>query len=466
MDAAGNVSRYKSHYVFGGHRQMPGWDYDRMMALTAHMEAFRTILSYAATNDYNAQQFDVKTAFLNGVLDEDEVQYMEQPKGFEEPGKEDWVWELWKGLYSMKQAGRIWNKTVNKAMLDWEFKRLPCKWCIYYRRTENGILIVAIHVDDFLSAASSCEANEHFKSQLKSRFEISEGEVDLCLGIRIERDCSARTISLLQQTLIDQTLAKFNQKDAFPASTPMVDGATAVLKRSDSSEVLSEAKKADLACLPYCSLIGLLMYIAVGTYPDIAFAVSKLSQFLDCYRRVHWQATLHVLQYLKGTRHLHLLLGGPLFSLVGFSDSSWAEEESHHSHMGYCYAVSSGVISWSSCHQATIAGSSTEAEYIAVSEAAHEAVWLRSLLHELELLPSGPTTIFCDNNGTIALSFDQAFHACVKHVDVWYHFIREQVDAKHLTVKRVSSAKNVADIFTKPLAKPLFEKHRARLGLV
>jgi hypothetical protein len=252
--ADGGVSRYKSRYVFGGHRQVPGRDYDRTTAPTARLEAFRTILSFAATNDYNAQQFDVKTAFLNGVLPEDERQYMEQPKGFEEPGKEDWVWELWKGLYGMKQAGRIWNKTLNQAMLDMGFKRLPCEWCIYYRRTEAGIVVVAIHVDDFLSVASSRAANDKFKEELKSRFDISEDDVDLCLGIRIERDRSARTVSLSQHALIDQTVARFGQSDAYPVPTPMVEGATAILKHPDSKESLSQEEVEDLAKLPYRSL--------------------------------------------------------------------------------------------------------------------------------------------------------------------------------------------------------------------
>jgi hypothetical protein len=408
--ADGAVSRYKSRYVFGGHRQVPGRDYDRTTAPTARMEAFRTLLSFAASKDYDAQQFDVKTAFLNGVLSDDEKQYMEQPKGFEEPGKEDWVWELCRGLYGMKQAGRIWNKTLNEAMQGWMFKRLPCEWCIYYRRTEKGIVIVAIHVDDFLSIASSREANEEFKQQLKARFEISEGDVDLCLGLRIERDRAARTVFLSQPALIDQVVANFGQSDAYPVTTPMVEGASNILKRPDSNEVLSEEEKSDLTRLPYRSLIGSLMYIAIGTRPDIAFAVSKLSQFLDCFRRVHWQAALRVVQYLKGTRNLRLLLGGSSFTLVGFSDSSWAEEETRRSHMGYCYSVGSGMISWSSKRQATVAGSSTEAEYIAASEASREAVWLRSLLRELELLPNAATsvytkgdfdphatTVFCDN---------------------------------------------------------------------
>jgi hypothetical protein len=304
FDAHGGVSRYKSRYVFGGHCQVPGRDYDRTTAPTARMEAFLTLPSFAASKDYDAQQFDVKTAFLNGVLSEDEKQYMEQPKGFEEPGKEDWVWKLCRGLYNMKQAGRIWNKTLNEAMQGWLFKCLPCEWCIYYRKTDKGIVIVAIHVDDFLSVASSRKANKEFKQQLKTQFKISEGDVDLCLGIRIEHDRPARTVSLSQPALIDQVITKFGQSDAYPVSTLMVEGATNILKRPDSSEVLSEEEKSNLAHLPYHSLIGSLMYITIGTHPDITFAVSKLSQFLDCFCRVHWQAALCVVQYLKGTRGL------------------------------------------------------------------------------------------------------------------------------------------------------------------
>jgi hypothetical protein len=220
------------------------------------------------------------------------------------------------------------------------------------------------------------------------------------------------------------------------------------------------------------------MYIAIGSRPDISFAVSKLSQFLDCFRSHHWEAALQVVRYLKSTRNLRLVLSGPSFDLKGFSDSSWAEEENRKSHMGYCFTVGSGVISWSSHRQATVVGSSTEAEYIAASEASREALWLRSLLRELNLSPTcatsidsggsftdGVTPIFCDNNSAITLAFNQAFHACVKHVDVCYHFIREQVEASRVTMKRVCSADNVADIFTKPLARPLFEKHCTRLGL-
>jgi hypothetical protein len=465
--------------VFGGNRQVPGCDYDRTSAPTARTEAFRLLLSYAATHDWETQQFDVKTAYLNGVLGPKDVQYMEQPKGFEEPGKETYVWMLKKGLYGMKQAGRIWNKTMNRDMVSWGFKRVPCEWCDYWRRTEAGTIMVGVHVDDFVAVGSSKGTIDKFRDDLKGSFEISEGPLDLCLGIKLDRDRDSKTIALSQPVLIQHVITSFGQAEAYPAPTPMADGALAFLKRPDPKEVLSNDETTRLSSLPYRSLIGSLMYIAIGSRPDISFAVSKLSQFLDCYRSHHWEAALRVVRYLKLTRNLRLVLGGPSFLLTGFSDSSWAEEENRKSHMGYCFTVGSGVISWSSKRQATVAGSSTEAEYIAASEASREALWLRSLLHELNLTPSSPTSvhsggsfdegatpIFCNNTGAITLAFDQAFHTRVKHIDVRYHFIREQVEALKVTMKRVSSAENVADIFTKPLARPSFEKHRARLGLV
>ena len=123
------------------------------------MESWGVLLHIAANLDWDAQQIDIKMAFLYGLLPEDEIQYMEQPKGFEEQGKEEWVWMIQRGLYGMKQSGRIWNQTMNEQMLSWGFTCLSCESCIYYRTTESGTIISAIHVDDFLAIASNKEEN-------------------------------------------------------------------------------------------------------------------------------------------------------------------------------------------------------------------------------------------------------------------------------------------------------------------
>jgi len=150
------------------------------------MDSWRVLLHIVVSLDWDAQQVDIKTAFLYGLLPEDKIQYMEQPKDFEEKGKEDWVWMIQRGLYGMKQSGRIWNQTMNEQMLKWGFTHLSCKSCIYYRMTESRTIISSIHVDDFLSIASNKEENEHFKNQMRSVWTILDlGAIHFIVGIAI-----------------------------------------------------------------------------------------------------------------------------------------------------------------------------------------------------------------------------------------------------------------------------------------
>ena len=180
-----------------------------------------------AARNWDAQQFNVKTAFLNGILPDEEIQFMEQPEGFAKPGKETWVWELHKGLYGMRQSGRIWNKQMHEAMLVWGFTRFACEWCMYYRHTDRGTVIATIHVDDILSIASKSEENERFKAQLQAKWTISDlGDVKFALGIGIIRDRQSHTIALDQTALIDRIITQFCQNDSHPVSTPMDTGIT------------------------------------------------------------------------------------------------------------------------------------------------------------------------------------------------------------------------------------------------
>jgi len=168
----------------------------------SRLESFRAILHIAAALDWDIQQFDIKTAFLNGVLPDSETMFMAQPPGFEEPGQEDWVWQLLKSIYGMKQASRIWNQTFNNTITNMGFIRLPCEWCVYRRTTATGTVIFAVHVDDIISAASSVEEHARFKAELRSHWEISDlGAAKFALGIAITRDRPTRTLSLSSSTI-------------------------------------------------------------------------------------------------------------------------------------------------------------------------------------------------------------------------------------------------------------------------
>ena len=153
------------------------------------MESWQILLCIAASLGLDAQQIDVKTAFLYGLLLDDEVQYMQQPASFEEPGREDWAWQLQCGLYSMKQSGCIWNQTLNMQIITWGFTCLSCESCIYYCKTDSGIIIAAIHVNDYLSIADSKEENEQFKDQMRKVWTIPKlGTACFIVRIAITRN--------------------------------------------------------------------------------------------------------------------------------------------------------------------------------------------------------------------------------------------------------------------------------------
>ena len=218
---------------------------------------------------------------------------------------------------------------------------------------------------------------------------------------------------------------------------------------------------------PYRALIGSLMYLAVGTRPDISYAVGRLSSFLDYYRPEHWEAAIRVVRYLKGTRLLRLTIGGPNpIELRGFSDSDYANcIDTSRSVGGYVFTLGSGVLSWSLRKQRTVADSSCYAEYIALHEASHEAVFLRQLLESLHILPTSATPLFCDNEAASILAGDHVWHSRVKHIRVKYHYVRELVEDDEISISRIRLADNLADILTKPLGRVDFLRLRHGLGL-
>ncbi|TFY52252.1 hypothetical protein EVJ58_g10120 [Rhodofomes roseus] len=463
----GEPVRFKSRWCAKGFQQVYGLDYNRTSSPTMRMESFRVLLHLASSLGWEIEQLDVKTAFLHGILPEDEHLYMEQPKGFEEPGKESWVWELVRGIYGTKQGGRTWNDTLNEYLLSIGFTRLSCEHCIYYRTNERGTVLTGVHVDDFLLTASTSAAKEEFKEELRRKWAIADlGEARFCIGIQIDRDRASRSVAVSQTALIDKIIKEFRMDgpDCAPMSTPM-DAGLRLSRTMHAPKTQDEKDRASR--LPYRSLIGCLMYLAIGTRPDIALAVQQLSQFLDCYGSIHWDAAKRVVRYLKGTRTLRLVLGGAdAANLNGYADASHAGcYDTRRSVGGYCWNLGSGIISWAARKQPTVSTSTTEAEYIASCESAKEAVWLRFLLDGIGFTQPVATVMRVDSTSAMSLSTDSTFHARVKHVDIKWHYLREVVAAKKLALQHVPGHLNVADAFTKPLERKQFLTLRARMGL-
>jgi hypothetical protein len=406
-------------------------------------------------------QIDVKTAYLYGDIDE--TTWMEQPKGFEESGKEDWVWELHKGLYGMKQGGRLWNKHIDTCMKTIGFTQLSAEHCIYYRKRDSGTVFAAVHVDDFTVAANSVEEELRFEEELSAEWQISRADANFIVGWAVRRDREKRTVYLSQKALIDKILVEFNCKDANPVKTPLPPN-TRLTKR-DLPHSEEEGRRA--ARQPYRQLVGVLMYLAVSTRPDIMHAVSALSRFNSGHGDTHWKAALHIVRYLKGTRDYELELGGNHTArLTGYTDSDYANcPDTRRSVSGYAFSLGSGLISWMSKKQATTATSSTEAEYMAAASATKEAIWIRSVLAGLGYEQKEPTVIFIDNCGARILTEDPLFHQRVKHIETLHHYSRECVERGLTIFVDIPTKDNVADVFTKALPAPSFEEFREAMGL-
>jgi len=261
------------------------------------------------------------------------------------------------------------------------------------------VTIFVVHINDILSTSSNPDDNLWFHDKLKAEWDISDlGPPKFALGIAITCDQPNCLILLSQTAKIDHLVEQYNQGDTHPVNTPMVAGLQ--LRRPDKSLPTPPKISHWIERTPYHSLVGSLMYLAIVTRPDIAYAVGRLASFLDCYRPKHWTATICVLRYLKGTCSYSLTLGGQnSLAISGYSDSDYANcIDTSRSVGGYCFTLGSGMVSWSSRKQATVADSTCYAEYMALHDATHKVLFLRQLLAGLHLLPP---LLLCINSKTL-----------------------------------------------------------------
>jgi hypothetical protein len=461
--ADGSFDRYKARLVAKGYAQKEGLDFNETFAPVAKMTSIRTLLALAAQYDLEVHQMDVKTAFLNGFLDE-EI-YMEQPEGFIIAGQEHLVCKLLRSLYGLKQAPRAWYQLLDDFLLLQQFERTSTDHSVYVKFDGPKTLIIAIWVDDLVLVAWSLEVLLAFKSSIAKVFEMKDlGEVSNLLGIQVTRDRIEKSIILSQSRYVSIVLERFNMQDCKGTSIPL----DANSKLSKSQEARSPLEKESMASIPYRQAIGSIMYAMVGTRPDLSVAVGKLSQFMQNPGQEHWNAVKKVLRYLQHSKEAVLQYkscqdGGTLF---GYCDSDWGGDvDSRKSTSGYAFMLAGGCISWCSKKQATVALSSTEAEYIAATQAAKEAIWLRTFLRELHIEQKVATLIFSDSQGSNALIRNPVYHARTKHIDIQYHFVREHVQAGILSFHFCTTKDQVADILTKPLARGKFEFCRMCLGI-
>ena len=252
------------------------------------------------------------------------------------------------------------------------------------------------------------------------------------LGIRVGRDRISKTISLSQAAYIDSIIKRFDLLDAPPMQTP-IDQKALLSKNQSPSTVHQE----DMRNVPYREAVSSLMYAAIGTRPDITYAVTALSQHLQDLGRAHWEQAKRGIRYLKGSRDLELTYG-PSGGVEGFTDANWGTDvDDRHSICGYIFMLNGGAVSWSSKKQSVVALSSIEAEHIGITHATKEATWIRHLLSERysPLVPNHPTTLYCNNKSAIELVKNAIFHSRTKHIAICFPYVREVFNSGPITLE-------------------------------
>ncbi|XP_022143489.1 uncharacterized protein LOC111013365 [Momordica charantia] len=372
---------------------------------------------------WQLRQLDVKNAFLHGELQE-EV-YMQQPQGFVDPTNPSYVCKLRKSLYGFKQAPRAWFECFTTHLLKLGFVASSVDSSLFVRLVHGSYTYLLLYVDDILVTGSDPSYIASLIVQLKCRFDMTDLE-DLKYFLGLEISYTNNGLSISQAKYTRDVLQRFGILSAKPCTTPMSLSSTTDIGAPCSIEDIRN----------YRSLIGSLHYLTF-TRPDIAFAVGKLSQFMHAPCESHLVAAKRILRYLSGSLQFSIMFqrSSSNLRLHAFSDSDWAgDSHDRRSTSGFVIFLGSNPISCGSKKQSTVSRSSTEAEYRCLASTAAELFWVRQLLKDLHVFSTQSPVLWCDNASAIQLAKNPVFHGRTKHVEIDFHFVRERVVRKDITL--------------------------------
>ena len=455
-NSKGEVTRHKARLVAKGFLQKEGIDFDEVFAPVARIETIRLVVGLAEINSWHICQMDVKCAFLNGPLDE-EV-YVKQPVGFVKHDEERKVYRLHKALYGLKQAPRAWNKKIDSFLREKEFVKCTTEHGVYVRRSKSKLLILCLYVDDLLITGSCKSEIEDFKVDLSKEFEMSDlGEISYFLGIEFYK--SSRGLMMHQRRYAGEILKRFEMEECNSTSTPA----------EPRLQLSKDADEDDVDPTQYRRLIGSLRYLC-HTRPDLAYSVGMVSRFMQKPKVSHLAAVKRILRYLKGTFDYGILFPavdkGKECKLVGYTDSSWCSDaEDRKSTAGYVFMLGGATIAWSSRKEPVVALSSCEAEYIAASLCACQATWMVNLVEEITGKNHGAITMKIDSMSAINLAKNPIAHGRSKHIEMRFHYLREQVADGKMNLEHCRTENQIADIMTKGVQVEVFRKLRAMMNI-
>jgi hypothetical protein len=412
QDEFGVNTKNKARLIGKGYTQVEGLDFGETYAPVPRLESIRILLAYATHHDFKLYQMDVKSAFLNGLLQE-EV-YVEQPPGFEDSKFPNHVYKLHKALYGLKQAPRAWYECLNDFLLKNGFEIGKADSTLFIQRNGKDIFICQIYVDDIIFGSTNDNFCEEFSRIMTKRLEMSVmGELKFFLGFQIKQ--MKEETFLCQTKYVKDMLKRFDIADCKPIKTPMALNGHLNL----NEEGMSVDQKI------FRSMIGSLLYLCASR-PDIMLSVCMCARFQANPKECHLMAIKRIFRYLVHTPNLGLWYPkGSTFDLLGYSDSDYAGcKVDRKSTTGTCQFLGSSLVSWSLKKQNSVALSTTEAEYVAAGACCAQLLWMKQTLSDYGCEFSN-IPLLCDNESVIKLANNPVQHSRTKHIDIRHHFLRD-----------------------------------------
>ncbi|KAJ9542143.1 hypothetical protein OSB04_028649 [Centaurea solstitialis] len=452
-DANNIIVRNKARLVAKGYRQQEGIDYDETFAPVARLEAIRMFLAYAAYKDFTVFQMDVKTAFLYGHLKE-EV-YVAQPEGFVHKEHPDYVYVLDKALYGLKQAPRAWYEELSKHLLSKGFKKGSVDSTLFLMKEGEHIVVIQIYVDDIIFGSTSRELCKKFENVMTEEFKMSMmGEINFFLGLQVRQFSDG--IFINQSKYIFDLLKKYDMSGCHSIGTPMATG--------NSIGPDHEGKDVDLR--NYRSMVGSLMYLTASR-PDIMFATCVCARYQAKPKESHLAAVKRIFRYLKGTPYYGIWYPKGLgFELQAYTDADYGGcNMDRKSTSGHLQFLGNKLVSWASKKQQCVSTSTAESEYVAAASCCSQVLWMQSQLRDYGL-EYKKIPIYCDSKSAIAISANPVQHSKTKHIDIRYHFLKDNVEKENIELYFVNTEYQLADLFTKALDEKRFKFLISRLGMI
>ncbi|KAI3754579.1 hypothetical protein L1987_54366 [Smallanthus sonchifolius] len=429
QDERGIVVKNKARLVAQGYTQEEGIDYDEVFTPVARLEAIRIFLAYAASKNFTVYQMDVKSAFLYGKIGE-EV-YVKQPPGFIDPAHPTQVFKLDKALYGLHQAPRAWYETLSGYLLSNNFRRGAIDQTLFIKDEGGEILLVQIYVDDIIFGSTRKQLCKDFEILMHSKFEMSSmGELNFFLGLQVKQVPNGIFIS--QSKYVKSILERFKMADCSAARTPM----------QVHHQLTPDKDGQDTDQHQYSAMIGSLMYLTASR-PDIMFAVCLCARFQAAPKASHLQAVKRIFRYLKGA------------SRLGLCDYGGCNLD-QKSTSGGCQFLRGRLTSWQCKKQTCVSTSTAEAEYISTLSCCAQVIWIQN-----QMLDYGmnfmATPIHINNMSAISITNNPVKHSKTKHINIRYHFIRDQAEKKRIILTKVHTNEQYADLFTKPFDEARFK---------